>query len=113
MGIRDLVAAIVAVCVAIAGGFYWGWHERGSSFDRQKIALEAAVRARAAKQARELAAELAETKAKLEQTEQAAEAADAEKSKAIDQIAEMLDKGTAVTKAELDAINRTIEQVAR
>lgn len=107
---RDIIVVIMIVCVALASGAVWGWKARGRSFDRDRIALEAAVRLRTARENRALLDEIDVLQRQLALAERAAVAADEEKRKAI---SDMAKGGVPVSPKEIDTIDAMIEEAAR
>lgn len=108
---RDLIIAVMAICVAVAGGFVWGCQYKGRSFERARIALEAGVRLRAKREADQLRLDLAEAKRQTEEAERLAETSDRLKTEAVTRLE--MTGGCQVTDEELGAINATIREVRR
>lgn len=107
---RDIVIVLMGLCIAVAGGWVWGWNAKGRYFERDKIALEAAVRLRTKKENDRLKQDLSNAEKRVEVAEKAAEAADEQKRKAIEDMAKA---GTPVTPQEIDVIDAMIAESNR
>lgn len=107
---RDIVIVLMGLSLAFSGGWVWGWNAKGRGFERDKIALEAGVRLRTKKENDKLKEDIARALERVDVAEKAAEAADAQKRKVID---DMIKIGAPVAPQEIDVIDAMIAEAGR